>query len=83
MSMLALAVEIARVVETADQKQCPLEAEAVADRLDEAHPEAEANREQILEALVEEGAAAGIAIEPEASLSISRSRLHVCKVANS
>jgi hypothetical protein len=83
MSMLALAMEIARVVETADQKQCPLDAEAVADRLDEAHPEAEANREQILDTLVEEGAAAGVAIEPDASFGISRSRLHVCRVGNS
>jgi hypothetical protein len=63
MSMLALAVEIARVIENADLKQRPVDAEAVAGRLDETHPEAEANREQIRDALLEEGAAAGVAIE--------------------
>jgi hypothetical protein len=63
MTMLALAVEIARVIENADHKQRPMDVETVADRLDQAHPEAEANREQIREAVIEEGAAAGVAIE--------------------
>ena len=68
MSMLALAVEIANVIATADQKQFPLDAETAADRLDEAHPEAEATREQILDVLVEEGAAVGVVIDNDTTV---------------
>jgi hypothetical protein len=61
MGTLPLAVDIADAVSRASEEQRPLDPEATASRLADAHPEAEASRDEILDVLREEGAAAGVA----------------------
>ena len=61
MTTLLLAVEIADAVSKASEDRRPLDAEATASQLADAHPEADASRDEILDVLREEGAAAGVA----------------------
>ncbi len=61
MATLPLAVDIADTVSKASEEQRPLDPEAAASQLADAHPEAQASREEILDVLREEGAAAGVA----------------------
>lgn len=61
MSTLPLAVDIADAISKASEDRRLFDAEAAASRLADAHPEAQASREDILDVLREEGAAAGVA----------------------
>jgi hypothetical protein len=59
MTKLPLAVDIADTVLEASESTGPLDVDAAADQLLRAHPEAEASRDEIVEVLTEEAAAAG------------------------